>query len=417
MPISIVITEADFERAPLAQPFGFKGSYVTELWQTVVRLTDETGPSAAGPGTQSVLWSDSRVFADRSEAGGNTLMFAVTEYALSLVRGRSFVTPTDLLDAIYGPAHEYACLIAGRPDLRPTFTLNALVPIDLAAWTLYARRHALHRFDDLVPPAARPALRHRAERLFVAPVVSYATSDDELRALLDAGHFVFKIKLGAPGSQAEMLARDIERLAHLHRRFAPRETPHTASGRLAYYLDANGRYERKETVLAFLDAADRMGALERIVLLEEPFPEESEEEVGDLGICVAADESAHTDEDARRRIDLGYGAIALKPVAKTLSMTFRILEGAHAHGVPCFCADLTVNPWLLEWNKAVAARVAPLPGFAAPFLEVNGPQNYRDWEVMSRRLPPAPWRAIAGGAFRLGEGYYAASGEVFAFTK
>lgn len=37
---SITITDAgsDFEREPLIRPFGFKGGYMREIWQTVARL-------------------------------------------------------------------------------------------------------------------------------------------------------------------------------------------------------------------------------------------------------------------------------------------------------------------------------------------------------------------------------------------
>ena len=109
--------------------------------------------------------------------------------------------------------------------------------------------------------------------------------------------------------------------------------------------------------------------------------------MGDLGVRVAADESAHTDADAARRIELGYGAIALKPIAKTLSMTLRIARLAHEKGVPCFCADLTVNPILVDWNKVFAARLAPLPGLSLGLVETNGHQNYRNWEAMRRHHP------------------------------
>ena len=128
-------------------------------------------------------------------------------------------------------------------------------------------------------------------------------------------------------------------------------------------------------------------ALGQIALVEEPFPEEFEIDVGDLPVRVAADESAHTDADAARRIDLGYRAIALKPIAKTFSMSLKIAKLAHERGVPCFCADLTVNPVLVEWNKAVAARLAPFPGLGLGLLETNGHQNYRNWEAMRAHLP------------------------------
>jgi hypothetical protein len=50
----------DFEREPLIRPTGFKGGYLTELWQPVARLESDSGQSHIGIGTQSVLWCDPR---------------------------------------------------------------------------------------------------------------------------------------------------------------------------------------------------------------------------------------------------------------------------------------------------------------------------------------------------------------------
>jgi L-alanine-DL-glutamate epimerase-like enolase superfamily enzyme len=129
---------------------------------------------------------------------------------------------------------------------------------------------------------------------------------------------------------------------------------------------------------------------------------------------VAADESAHTDRDALKRIQMGYTAIALKPIAKTFSMSLKIAQVAHEHGVPCFCADLTVSPLLVEWNKAVAARLAPFPGLGLGLLETNGHQNYRNWETMRGYHPraEAPWARTQRGVFELDADYYASSGAV-----
>jgi L-alanine-DL-glutamate epimerase-like enolase superfamily enzyme len=224
-----------------------------------------------------------------------------------------------------------------------------------------------------------------------------------------------KIKIGQPGTQEEMLERDKARLSEIHAAIGSVETPHTKDGRLPYYFDANGRYESKDTLRRLLDHARRIGAFDQIAIVEEPFPEEVEVRVDDLGVRIAADESAHTDADAARRIDLGYGAIALKPIAKTLSMTLRIARLAHQRGIPCFCADLTVNPILVDWNKVFAARLAPLPGFALGLVETNGHQNYRNWETMRRYHPSfgAPWTMPEKGVFRLDADFYARSGGIF----
>ncbi|MCF7837368.1 MAG: L-alanine-DL-glutamate epimerase, partial [Candidatus Marinimicrobia bacterium] len=127
------------------------------------------------------------------------------------------------------------------------------------------------------------------------------------------------------------------------------------------------------------------------------------------------DESAHSEREAAERMDLGYGAIALKPIAKTLSQSLRIAQQAHARGIPCFCADLTVNPILVDWNKNVAARLAPLPGLRVGVLESNGHQHYRDWERMRAFHPraDAPWTRIRNGCFPLGDDFYATAGGIF----
>src|ERR1043166_2923580 len=61
--IRIKNVDSNFEREPLF-PYHFKGNFVTELWQTVARLESESGIGTIGLGTQSVLWSDSKVFSD-----------------------------------------------------------------------------------------------------------------------------------------------------------------------------------------------------------------------------------------------------------------------------------------------------------------------------------------------------------------
>lgn len=220
--------------------------------------------------------------------------------------------------------------------------------------------------------------------------------------------------MGQSGTQSEMLEKDKARLSELHNAIGHYETQNTENGKLPYYLDANGRYENKETLLKFLDHAIKIGAFERLILIEEPFPENYKIDVSDIPVRLAADESAHTDKDALERIEMGYKAMALKAIAKTLSMTLKIASVAKKHNIPCFCADLTVNPILVDWNKNVAARLNPFPGLGTGLLETNGHQNYKNWKLMESYHPfsKSSWRQPVKGEFQLNNDFYANSGGI-----
>jgi L-alanine-DL-glutamate epimerase-like enolase superfamily enzyme len=407
-----------FEREPLMKPFGFKGGYVSEIWN-VAALIEEEGRAAAGLGIQSVLWSDAGVFSRMTPAGGNCLMYLITEYALKRLKGMEIKNPLDAFDEIYPDALRYARALTGMERLRPTFALNALVPVDMALWRLYAAKNGIDSFDGLIPGCARDAMRVKQRRVAGIPLITYGLSAADVAALAESGAPLIKIKIGSDpagdGDQEKMLRWDMDRLSEIHAAVRDVATPHTDSGHVAYYLDANGRYESRERLDRLLEHADREGILPHVALLEEPFPEGSGISVRGIPVPVAADESAHSVGDARELIDQGYTAIALKPIAKTLSMSFRILGEAHRRGVPCFCADLTVNPLMVEWNKNFAARLMPLKGMKVGVLEVNGHQNYANWEKMKgfHPLGGAPWVDAKGGLYELGEAFYQASGGIF----
>jgi hypothetical protein len=413
--IEITGVSSDFEREPLIRPFGFKGGYMREIWQTASMIESGSGIKKVGICTQSVLWSDASVFASHSEAGGNALMYAMTEYAMRLMKGRKFESPVDLLESITDEVYQYGKKVTGNPNLRKTFALNSLVGADNAAWLLYAEENGFTNFDDMIPVAYRKALATNHNKVASIPLMAYTIPIEEIRSAVDSGYFFMKIKIGQPGTQDEMLSKDMERLSAIHKAIGDATTPYTKSGRLPYYFDANGRYEKKETLLRLLDHAKKIGAFEQIAIIEEPFAEEMEVDITDIPVRIAADESAHTDADALKRIEMGYRAIALKAIAKTLSMTLKILNVAYEHNVPCFCADLTVNPILVEWNKNVAARLEPFPGLGLGLVETNGHQNYRNWETMRsfHPFPGAPWANTKRGVFELDKDYYAKSGGIF----
>ena len=173
--------------------------------------------------------------------------------------------------------------------------------------------------------------------------------------------------------------------------------------------------EKKETLEKLLDHADKIGMLDQIAIIEEPFPEDAEIYVGDLGVRIAADESAHTAEDVLKRIQMGYKAIALKVAAKTLSMTLKMAKVAHENNIPCFLADLTCTPTLVDWNKNIAARLMPFPGLKnMGLLESNGHQNYVNWrELISyHSYPNGSWIKSKEGLFNLENEFYEKSGGI-----
>ncbi len=412
--IRIKNVDSNFEREPLT-PYHFKGSFVTDLWQTVARLESESGISKTGLGTQSVLWSDSNVFIEHSESGGNALMYALSERALQIMKGNSFTNPMELLDELLPEVLAYGKKITGIPELRKTFALNSLVCVDNAAWLLYAAENKINKFDDMIPDDYKPALSYRHDKVASIPSFSVGTNVEKIKAAADEGYFIMKLKIGSAGTQKEMLEKDMAFLSAVHKSIGHYKTPYTKNNKIPYYLDPNGRYETKDTLLRFLDHAKKIGAFDQFALIEEPFAENNEVYVGDMGVSIAADESAHTVEDAASRIEQGYKAIVLKGIAKTLSMTLKIAQLAYEKKIPCFCADLTVNPILVDWNKCVAARLAPFPNMEIGLQETNGHQYYKNWDKMMTYHPKAGarWTQTKKGVYLTDKSFFEESGGIF----
>ena len=132
--INIVKTASVYEQEKLIRPFGFKGGYLTELWQTASNISSASGITKTGIATQSVLYGDADLFSLHSEARGNLMMHALTKKALDLVTQTSFYTPIDLLDKILPEIIIEGKRITGKSDLNINFVYNALVSIHKAAW-------------------------------------------------------------------------------------------------------------------------------------------------------------------------------------------------------------------------------------------------------------------------------------------
>ncbi|SKB30765.1 L-alanine-DL-glutamate epimerase [Daejeonella lutea] len=413
--ISVTNTQSNFEREPLLRPFGFKGGYLTELWQIASQLQSSSGITKIGIATQSVLYGDADLFTLHSEAGGNALMYVLANKALDLVRQNPFRTPIELLEKILPQIIAEGKKITGKGDLNINFIYNALVSVDNAAWLVYAEENKHHTFDAMIPQYYKHALSHRNEKIAIMYQIPYGMPMGELVSAANKGYFVFKIKTGSPGTQEEMLRADMERLTLIHNTLKDLRTDHTADGNMIYTMDANARYDKKETLQKYLDHAKRIGAFDRILLYEEPLNEKNEENVSDLGIRVGADESAHDEASAIKRLDLGYNVLVLKGIAKTLSMSVKLAKLAADRNVPCMCADLTVNPILVDWHKNLAAHLAPFPVINMGLMETNGDMNYTNWDVMTNYHPAsnASWFQRRNGVFELNKDFYNRSGGIF----
>ena len=399
--ISINKAYCNFEREPLKSAFGFKGRALTYLLQSTVLLFDGD-VLGSGVGVQSVLWSDGRIFAKYGEDEGNRLMYSVTEYAVSRLVGRSFAEPCEAISYLIPECREYIDGLIGE-SVSETFILNALVPVDLALWMLYAKKEGVSTFDGIFKGSSKNFA------LANIPLITYNTPISEVVALAKAGTPIFKIKLGSDpdrdGDPEKMLRWDMARALEIHEALSSVRSEYTDSMGAVYYFDANGRYDTKERLLRLIEFFKENDILSRTVLFEEPFDEKNEIYVGDIPCCFAADESIHSIADVDRRIELGYGALTLKPIAKTLSLTLKMIERAERAGIQCFCADLTVTPVRLEWNKNVAARIKPIKGMKIGIVESNGAQNYVNWEVMQGYLPEKKSEG-SDAVYPLGQDFY-----------
>ena len=408
-------TDLEIQREPFIRPFAFKGSAFHEKWNAVVRVRDSSGVTAFGLGGLAVLWSDPMVFAQHSEVGGNLLQLAVLEYALQWIKNRDFTDPLALFNEVLPPTHDYAKSVTQLPSLRLTFTLNALVGLDNAIWMLYARQNKIMNFDELIPDFCLSSFSCKQNCIAIVPAIGYTLPCSEIKKLLEQRIFVLKIKIGQPGNEKDMLAKDKERLKQIHHVCRNYSTNMTESNKIAYYLDANGRYQTKDGILRLIDYAERIGCIDQIILIEEPYAEHLVLDVSDIPVCLAADESLHTIQDIQRRVDQGYQATAIKPAGKTLSLAFHMASASVENAAIPFVADNACIPILAEWNKNISARLPIFPGLKTGMMESNGPQNYAMWSqlISYYPLPEASWLTPKSGAFQMNQDYYDNSGGIF----
>ena len=164
----------DFSREQFVAPFGFKGAYLSEMWQSSVSVVAENGKTATGYGAQSVLWSDPEVFTRNPESAGNAMMLMTTSEAARIAVGAEWKTPLELQEKILGKVHSRAGELTGRrKNLRLTFTLNSMVALDNAAWLLMSKELGISSFDEMIPLNFRNVFSSRQEKVALIPLISY----------------------------------------------------------------------------------------------------------------------------------------------------------------------------------------------------------------------------------------------------
>lgn len=357
-----------FITEPLLKPFGFKGGYVSDVWQVAVTIGNGE-QKATGLSIQSVLWSDGQVFASLGQLKGDQLMYDTTRYALAYLQTIEFDHPKQATRQLFDKCYKYVRETSGI-EVKKTFILNALVAIDMALWLLYSKEQGVTSFTKLT------GLKKRHNKVASIPLITYTTTNEEISEMLHNGLFFLKIKIG------NTYEWDKQRISEIYQLTKEAKCQYTTSQKPILYLDANGRYEDYDKLSSLIDYLDVNGILPDVGLFEEPFSEDKQIDVSDLPCLFACDESAHSIKEVSERFEQGYGAIALKPVAKTLSESLEMLEYAITKGMKPFIADLTVNPFLLELNRNVACRIDTLDSVSVGLLETNGDMNYTNWEKM-----------------------------------
>jgi len=417
--MKIINYNFNVDREELIRPFKFKGGQFTEKWITITTVESKKGYKSTGIGGLAILWSDPDVFSANSETGGNIIMSAIAEYALKLIKDKEFITPIEALESIFNPLHKYGQKITNNKKLKKSFTLNSLVSLDNALWKIYALENNIKNFYDLIPHQYKEAFLNHQKQLVCIPSITYNLPLNQINELVKNGHFFLKIKIGQSGSQKDMLGKDKKRILEIYEATKSEKTEYTNNGKILYYLDANGRYLKKETLQKLLEYADKIKMLEQISILEEPFPKKAEIDVFDLPVRISADESLSSVDDVNNKIDLGYQAITLKPAGKTLSMSLKMGYTAYKRNVLYYVADSLCVPILLDWNKNVAVRLNNFPGIKMGIIESNGPQFYKNWKKLLKDHPyyNAEWLEPKNGIFYINNNFYETSGGIFSEPK
>jgi o-succinylbenzoate synthase len=238
--------------------------------------------------------------------------------------------------------------------------------LEMACWDLYARAKGVSVAGAL--GGTQPSIASGVS-LGIEPTVEAALA--QVERFVAQGYKRIKMKIG-PG-------RDVQYLSAVRTRWPD----------LPLMADANSAYRLDDP--AHLDALRRLDELD-LMMIEQPL---GDDDIVDharlqarLKTPICLDESIHSEDDARKALDLGSGRIINIKVSRLggLGAAKRVHDLCYARGVPVWCGGMH------EFGIGRAANVAinSLPGFVLPG-DVSGSDKAYQEDVVE-----PPIRAVNG---------------------
>jgi hypothetical protein len=122
------------------------------------------------------------------EAGGNALMFAMTAYALKLLKGGPSRIPSL---STTSSLRKFTPTARRSPQPAAAANLCAQRPRGRGqrGWLLYAKENGITSFDGMIPEPFKPALSQHHAKAASIPLMAYTIPIEEIRRLRRTARF------------------------------------------------------------------------------------------------------------------------------------------------------------------------------------------------------------------------------------
>jgi len=369
-------------RYPFIKPFVLSGGTITSFLQLFCEIETTDGVLGLGHSGISPVWSDKRPdvsFDDKERQSVELAGFVAGRLA-----GRSFENPFEAFDFMKAAADEFSAAI-GLPRLSRYVCLS---PIDMAVWDAYARFRDQNVFECIAGEFPELGRFFGAPRdLEVAHTIGVGEDPAvELKFAVKHGIRWFKLKLKG---NIEDDIRAIKKFFSVFSGISPQ-----------VILDGNEGYSAND-LESLVSALSKEEFFTSVEYIEQPVSRSGGESVMVAGdtVPVFADEMVCDCGDLMVARRLGYRGIALKPTAKTLSETVRMLPLIEEIGFKVSIADLTnAAPLAYLFHCAFASRIEN----RVEGVEINSPK-FIDNDLQKRRVKER-YRFLfeaAGGKIRM----------------